>query len=514
MNRALLAVLAAATSVFAFPPFGPGWLIVLGVALFLTALRKAESRSQGAVLGAIYGLGFFTGVMWWMSKLGFVAVVPLMVLQAAFFVAYAVWLSGRNDDPPVVWWVYAVGGWGIMELARYRFPFGGLEWGATGYALSDAYWTRAPAITIGTTGLTIVVVAIAALVALKATGDLTLRAVSPGLGALALVGLVTGAHLYHNSNIEIDGDEPSKILIVQGSTPCPYERCPPDERLRTFEQHLELTRTIEATGDIGLVVWSESSAGSTNADPVRDTEIGEAVATEARRLGAWILVGTDRTLDDETWINANVVFNPEGEIVGEYRKQHPVPFGEYIPFRPLFDWIPALSAVPRDMIPGDGPVVFETEDGSLGSVISFEGGFSRYAREHRIEGADIIVVATNEGSYETTPASDQFIGMTRMRATELGVPVVHAAVTGKSVFIDEEGYLSDETGFATKEILEGSYRFAKDSGGYASYGDVLIWLASAVAFALWVARRRLVGSQRPSRFEEEENVGGAGELAP
>jgi apolipoprotein N-acyltransferase len=262
------------------------------------------------------------------------------------------------------------------------------------------------------------------------------------------------------------------------------------------------------------VVWSESSAGSTNADPVRNSEIGEAVAAEARRLGAWILVGTDRTLDDDTWVNANVVFNPEGEIVGEYRKQHPVPFGEYIPLRPLFEWIPALDAVPRDMVPGDGPVIFETEDGKLGSVISFEGGFSRYAREHRIEGAHIIVVATNEGSYETTPASDQFIGMTRMRATELGVPVVHAAVTGKSVFIDEDGNLSDATGFATQEILEGSYRLAKDTWGYVLYGDILIWMAAAAAVVIWVARRRLVGSPALSRSEEEENVGGAGEPSP
>ena len=47
------------------------------------------------------------------------------------------------------------------------------------------------------------------------------------------------------------------------------------------------------------------------------------------------------------------MFGPDGRIVGEYRKRHPVPFGEYIPARPLFEWIPALDQVPRDMIAGD-----------------------------------------------------------------------------------------------------------------------------------------------------------------
>jgi apolipoprotein N-acyltransferase len=51
----------------------------------------------------------------------------------------------------------------------------------------------------------------------------------------------------------------------------------------------------------------------------------------------------------------------------------------------------------------------------------------------------VLVVATNEGSYGLTPASDQLIGMTRMRAAELGVPVVHSAVTGKSTIIDRTG---------------------------------------------------------------------------
>jgi apolipoprotein N-acyltransferase len=204
-----------------------------------------------------------------------------------------------------------------------------------------------------------------------------------------------------------------------------------------------------------------------------------------------MLVGGDRVVSDTEWINANVYFDATGAIVGEYRKQHPVPFGEYIPMRPLFSWIPALDQVPRDMIPGEGPVVFE---GFLGSVISFEGGFSRYALATRRAGAELIVVATNEASYGPhAPTSDQFIGMTRMRAVELGVPVVHAAVTGRSTFIDSRGDLGATTDLGTMEVIYGSAGEAVPTP-YVAIGDLALYLAAALGALTWWRPRSLVGS--------------------
>jgi apolipoprotein N-acyltransferase len=264
-----------------------------------------------------------------------------------------------------------------------------------------------------------------------------------------------------------------------------------------------LTRQIEP-GSADLIVWSEGSTGSSNADPVQNPEIGEAIAAEARRIGAWILVGSDRPVSDTHWINANVVFDPGGQIVGEYEKQHPVPFGEYIPWRPLFEWIPDLDQVPRDMIPGDGPVVFDLGQGvRLGSVISFEGGFGRYPRQHADAGANLIVVATNEGSYGTTPGSDQFIGMTRMRAAELGSPVIHAAVTGKSVLIDGSGaFASNTSGLGTMEIVSATvYPYARSI--YAATGDLLMYFLALVGVVTWWRVARPLVASAPETDEEE-----------
>jgi apolipoprotein N-acyltransferase len=503
VKAAALSLIAAAVSVLAFPPFGPGWLIILGVTLFLVSLRLADTRRRGLLLASLYGIAFFGGLMWWLIELELIALI-LVPVQGAFLAVYGWWLPRYNDRPPLVWLGLAVGGWAVMELFRYQLPVGGLEWGAAGYALSDSVITRFPAAIVGTSGLTLVVVFVGGLLALRATGDWSHRLWQLGLAVFSLLFVST---LWVWAQGSGSDGEPIEVAIVQGSTPCPFEKCPPNERLRTYQQHLRLTEQIPA-GSADLVVWSEGSTGSTNADPVLVPEIGEAIGAQTARIGAWFLVGGDRSISDTNWINANVVFSPTGEIVGEYRKQHPVPFGEYVPLRSIFGLIPATDRVPRDMIRGDGPVVFDTGRFDLGSVISFEGGFSRYALQHRRAGADLMVVATNEGSYGMAPTADQFIGMTRMRAVELGVPVVHAAVTGKSTVIDAYGDFREKTGLGTSEIYTETVT-ASFGTPFSLIGNAVIWIAAIGAVVLWWRVRALVGSDPATPEEGTVNDAGA-----
>lgn len=478
----------ALVSALAFPRFGPGVLIFAGMALFLAALRMVSSRRVGLLCGLAYGLVFFTGVMFWSIELGLIALLPLAIVQSLFYGWFGWWLGGHSDAAPGRWLLLVAGGWSMAELVRYHFPFSGLEWGGAGYALGSYPWARAMVPIVGVSGLTVLVISISAGLVLLIRGEKG-RWTTVMSGGLVI--LVAGAFIW---NLPSPDTSAVNVAIVQGSTPCPYDKCP-DERFGTYEQHLKLTQTILA-GEADLVVWAEGSTGSINADPVQNSEIGAAIGAEARRIGAWILVGSDRPISDTEWVNANVVFNDSGEVVGEYRKQQGVPFGEYIPFRPLFDWIPDLDQVPRDMVRGPGPTVFDLPDSQLGSVISFEGSFARYARQHVREGADLLVVATNEGSYGTTSVSDQLIEMTRLRAAESGIPVVHAAVTGKSVIIDESGeFVSGPTGLGTQEVLFGSVNPSARSI-YMYTADALMYLAVVAAIVVAWPRLMLLVSKR------------------
>ena len=272
------------------------------------------------------------------------------------------------------------------------------------------------------------------------------------------------------------------------------------------------------------MVWAEGSTGSTNADPVLVPEVAEAIGDEAERIGAYLLVGGDRVVSDTEWINANVLFDREGEIVGEYRKRQPVPFGEYVPWRSLLaPLIPELSQVPRDMIRGEDPVVFSTDFGMLGSVVSWEGSFARFPRDVARNGAQLLVVATNNASYEVSPASDQLIGMTRMRGAELGLDVVHAAVTGKSTLITDGGEVGERTPIYEPALLTGEVQmrdagptlYTRSETGYR-WRRCWVWsLPCSVADPLRRSRpRRSVAPPHPSargdrRFPSRSPPGGS-----
>jgi apolipoprotein N-acyltransferase len=471
----------------AFPPLGWGVLAVVAPTPLLAALRRVETRRGAAAIGFTYGVGFYSLLLFWVKETGFLSVIALVLLLSGYSTVYAVVVFRARDWGRAAWWLTAIGAWALIELVRLNFPFGGFSWGLLGYPAGEYEWTRGGTQFIGTSGWSVVFIAIAAGLALFVTDRRRpARWLVPSLAVGALLTL-TGALAPPSA----DGAS-LRVAIVQGNSPCPDVHCVNENRL-IFESHLELTQSL-TPGQARLVVWPESSAGS-SVELVTHPDRLAQVAAEARRLDSWFLIGSQRTIDDESFTNLNLVLDAEGRVVGEYWKRHPVPFGEYVPLRPLFDWIPALDQVPRDLVRGTEDTVFELPGGTLGSVISFEGAFSRSTRPLVQAGAEMLVVATNKASFGDTPVSDQFIGMTSMRAAELGTPVVHAAITGRSAFISADGTVQSLTEAFETDILLGTvnYRTAGPTL-YARLGDWLQYLAiaagAAVVSARWLHRQR------------------------
>jgi apolipoprotein N-acyltransferase len=206
-------------------------------------------------------------------------------------------------------------------------------------------------------------------------------------------------------------------------------------------------------------------------------------------------------------VNVNVLYSPDGIKLGEYHKRHPVPYGEYVPLRGLLGFIPQLDQVPRDMISGTEPVVFQVGEDGLGSVISFEGAFARSIQSIAANGAQMMVVSTNESSFGETAASDQLIDMTRVNAAAIGQDLVHAAITGRSTFITADGSVGEKTGLYEEAVLFGD--LAMRSAGPTLFTRFPYWpFAVALIFALiglfWPGEggiEDLVGRRRADRKE-------------
>ena len=481
----LAAVAAAVLMWAAFPPLGWGILAFVAPAPLLWGLRRVERGWAAVGVGFLFGAVFFGILLHYIRYVGFVAWLPLVIWLAATAAAYGLLVWAFRHWPANRWFLVVVGGWGLWELVRTRLPFGGFPWGTTGYAAGGNPGAIGSVQWIGPSGWSILAIAVAAGLVLYVEDRANWRLVVDSSVVVALVALA-------GSLFPPSADGPVlRVAIVQGNSPCPQTHCQ-NEKQRIYESHLDLTRSIPR-GSVDLVVWPENSTGGLF-EPDGNLDVRAAIAAEATRLEAYFLISGTRSVSAEEFLNINMMYDPAGRKIGEYAKRHPVPFGEYVPLRDLLDFIPQLDQVPRDMVRGEDAVVFTLPQGVVGSVISFEGAFPRRLRSEVDAGAQVLVVATNESTWGTAEAADQFIGLTRVNAAAFGQNLVHAAITGKSVFIESDGTLGDSTGLLTREVLFGEV--AQRTSGktiYARFGDGLLFLALAAA----VAAVAIPGEGRP-----------------
>lgn len=431
----------------AFPPVGWGAIVFVAPVPLLWGLRRAKSGLTAAAATYVFGLVFFTALIWWVAvstRVGAAALFPVMPL---YFVPIG-WLAWRTRSSRH-WWLLVVGAWATSEWIRGHWPFGGFPWGSLGTAVGDIRGLRIAAQWVGETGLSVLAIAVAAGIVLLLDRRETRWVVWT---AVVGVGLM-GAGLIWPS--QIDGT-PLRVAVIQGSSPCPGRYCA-DENQLIFESHLALTRTLEADS-VDLVIWPESSA-MYDAETLTNPENGAAVAAEAIRLHAYVLVGSARIVGTDGFVNANVLYGPDGRVIGEYEKTQGVPFGEYIPFRRYLTWIQETHRVTLDIIPGPGPVVWDLPQGPFASVICFEAAFPRHVRAAVLDGARFVVVTTNESGYGRSAATLQFSEMTRMRAAENGIDMVHASLTGSSAMIGSDGTITARTPIMQKAILRGEVGF-------------------------------------------------------
>ncbi|MFN8028623.1 MAG: apolipoprotein N-acyltransferase [Acidimicrobiia bacterium] len=198
--------------------------------------------------------------------------------------------------------------------------------------------------------------------------------------------------------------------------------------------------------------------------------------------------------------NTNLLYTPKGELQGTYSKQHLVPFGEYVPWRDQLGFISELRQIPYDFQAGDRTKVFDVKGTPVGSVICFESAFGPLVRDSVKQGAQAIVVSTNNRSYRRSANSEQHLANSQMRAAETGRPVLQASVSGISAVIDPDGTVHDTTELFERTTVQGTIDTTTGETTYVRFGDWIVALSALVllgATGLYVVRAR--GERREQR---------------
>ena len=170
---------------------------------------------------------------------------------------------------------------------------------------------------------------------------------------------------------------------------------------------------------------------------------------------------------------------------------------------PLFAAV-ASTWVPGDFTPGTKHTVFNLTNAGVrvAPLICFEDTVGDLVRRFVLNGANVLVDVTNDGWFLHSSGSRQHVANAIFRCVENRRPMVRAANTGVTCFMNEFGrvtqILQDDTGNTFNEgVLTGEINVPQDRqmSFYTRHGE---WFAKCCAgvtafaiAAIFILRRKL-----------------------
>ena len=469
---ARIAVLAlGATLSLTFPEPGLWWLGWVGLAPILIVIARSPCRRESVIRGWFAGVGFLTALHYWVIPYTGIFTVLLAAFVGLFWLplGLACWWGMRAGTAlrrrsaalvviPSVWvvmeavrsWEYLGGTWGLLGLSQWQ-----VEPLLQGAALGGVWLLSFVMVTVN-----------AALALAILGGDSINRRIGHVSLALVLPLLLT---VYGSTRAE---PLPSGVVSVGGVQPGVF-----DDRASRLDAHIENTRALAGDVDVDFVVWGQTSVAY---DPLLDENVDERLQAVTDLIGADLFVNVDAR--SETGIvKTTVQYTPDGPASESYGKRRLVPFGEYIPLRPLFGWVSDFTqAATQDRIRGQGPVVMQSAGVTVGPLISYESTFPDMRRELARLDVDLTVVQGGTQTFQGSWAQPQQASYEAVRAVASGRPAVLVAVSGVSAAFDSRGRLlmwhpADQVGAFGVDVP-----LAKEDTPYVRFGDWVVWLALAV----------------------------------
>ncbi|WP_431949090.1 apolipoprotein N-acyltransferase [Actinacidiphila sp. bgisy167] len=507
-RRSALAALCGLALALAFPPYGV-WPLSVAAVAGLALLIRGRSARQGAWLGFAFGLPFFVWLLVWLRVIGWDAVVGLSVIEAAFVAVLGAGLAVTSRLR--AWPLWGACLWVAEELARDRLPFGGFPWGRLAFANTATPFTPlaalggAPLVTFAVALCGLLLAACAVAVWRLRRGPVVFgpRRFVPAGTAVVLAGATLAAGFAVPAPTA--ADDTVRVAVVQGNVQQPGMHFL-GRPLKILTNHVDATLKLAEDIKAGrapqpdLVIWPENSS---DMDPFSEPQAYALITKAVRAVGVPVLVGALVDGPDADHVqNEGIVWDPDNGPGDHYTKQHPVPFGEYVPFRrQLTKVIKRLDQVPRDFYPGKGSGVLQIGPAKLGDVICFEVAYDGIVRDTVAAGARALVIQTNNATYGRTGQPEQQLAMSRLRAVEHGRAVVTAATSGITAVVAPDGRIEQQTAEFTQAVLSARLPLRDDLTVADRVGSAPEWTLAMVGLLSWAAAIML---GRRGRTETEE----------
>jgi apolipoprotein N-acyltransferase len=495
-RRLITAFLAGLLAALAMPPVN--LLITLGLALpvavwLLDGATAGRGRFAPATLrsafsaGWTFGFGYFFGGFWWLGAaflveddqfawalpfgvIGFPAALALFH-GIGFLLARMLWSEGWRR-------IFAF----TAAMASVEWLRGiiltGFPWNSLGQALGATDATTQIASLVGLNGMTILIVFIFSSPALLATGRSRAGRIGLPILALCIAAAITAFGIWRLGTTELSNLPDVRVRIMQPNlSQREKHRMSGQEVLSRYVALSERATTPEPGGASGIthLLWPESPF------PFLLAREPQALAQIATLLkpSTMLITGAARAEDASgnagriRYFNAIHVIGPDGIILDSYDKVHLVPFGEYLPFRALFDLIGLRQFVeiPGGFEPGvrRKPLDIKGLPRAL-PLICYEAIFPNEIRVG-VDRAGLLINVTNDGWFGRTFGPYQHLAQARLRSIEQGLPQIRAANTGISAFIDPLGRITNSLPLGQAGVIDSAIAQPLADTWFKRFGD-------------------------------------------
>jgi apolipoprotein N-acyltransferase len=472
------------------------WLQIIALAVLVGLVQRAPSIKTAALLGWLFATSWLTGSVWWLytsmhdfgglaAPLAVLAVLALCGFMALFYAAACAFY--KRYSPPAQQniaqaAIIFAACWLLAELVRDTW-LTGFPWAAGGYAHVDGPMAGFASV-VGVYGVGVLASFLAAVLVLG-TGMWVFRGAVLGLFFFAIV---FGAK-WGLTTTQLRSTGKTTISLLQGNIPQGEKF----DNSKGIPLALDWYAQQLATSTATLVIAPETAI------PVLPQQLPDAYWNNLRsRFGTGnqaALIGVPLGGYVEGYTNSAMGLKPGQKEAYIYSKHHLVPFGEFIP--PWFKWFTQMMNIPLgDFNRGAiGQPSFEFAGQRWAPNICYEDLFGdELAARFKDEATapTVLVNLSNIGWFGNSIAIDQHLHISRMRALELGRPMLRATNTGPTVIIDHRGRVTASLPRHTRGVLVGEVEGRTGVTPYASwagrFGLWPLWLLAIgillVAFGL------------------------------
>ncbi len=500
------------------------WIALVPFLIFLNDTDRQTAFKTGLFLGIIY----FFGTVYWIyhsiNKYGSIPFIPsllivmLLCLYLSLYTAFFSYLYAsytRKTDLPSLF--VAPVFWTTLEFIR-SYAFTGFPWSTLGYSQYKFLPLIQVADLTGVYGISFLIVAVNGaltdvLLLKRRQTARPLASVLPTLSGfviLCLAIVMTFAYGFYRLYQSRPGHS-IRIAVVQGNIE-QDKKWNPAYQQAVITTYKDLSFAA-AQSRPDLMIWPETALPFFFG---RNKELTDQLTGFQKQLNSYLLFGSVLVkqqkykepppkngkrpdmkshtpflrVADIGYANGAVLLDKNGNVTYIYDKIHLVPFGEYVPLKRLLFFVNKLTVGAGDYIPGDSHIKAVTPFGSFGTLICYEIVFPGLVRKFYVKGGDFIVNITNDAWFGRTHGPYQHFSMAVFRAIENRKPVIRAANTGISGFIDSSGRILGKTELFRRTFLVKDIKTDGTLAPYTKYGDIFSYLCIVCTLLLLIMKKR------------------------